>query len=99
MEPTSSQPTLDPADFLAGRRYVRRRHDVIQLCMIAVLVVALNAGINVMTSPGRPWFLWIAQGFAIALGFGALEAFGRELRLGRPWRHRNMREFLARQGH
>jgi hypothetical protein len=64
----------------------------------AVLVIALTAGVNVMTSPGRLWFLWVVLGFAIALGMAALEIFGRDLWLGREWQERKMREFLARQG-
>jgi fatty acid desaturase len=97
MEPIPSPPTLEPADLRAARRHVKRLRDFLQLCVTAVLVIALTAGVNVMTSPGRLWFLWVVLGFAIALGMAALETFGRDLWLGREWQERKMREFLARQ--
>lgn len=50
-----------------------------------------------MASPQSLWFLWVVLGFAMAIGFAALETFGRDLRLGREWQERKMREFLARQ--
>lgn len=97
MEPSSSPPTLDPADLRAARRHVKRLRDFLQLCVTAGLVIALTACVNVMTSPHRLWFLWVVLGFAIALGFAALETFGRDLWLGREWQERKMREFLARR--
>jgi len=96
MEPSPSLPTYDSADLRAARRHVKRLRDFLQLCATAVLVIALTAGVNVVT-PGRLWFLWVVLGFAIALGFAALETFGRDLWLGREWQERKMREFLARQ--
>ena len=97
MEPGSSSPTLDPADRRAARRHVKCLRDFLQLCVTAVLVVALTAAVNLMTSPGRLWFLWVVLGFAIALGMAALETFGRGRWFGRAWQERKMREFLARQ--
>jgi fatty acid desaturase len=97
MESSFSPPRLDPADLRAARRHVKRLRDFLQLCVTAGLVIALTAGVNLMTSPGRLWFLWVVLGFAIALGMAALETFGRDLWLGREWQERNMREFLARQ--
>jgi fatty acid desaturase len=97
MEPSSTPPTLDPVDLRAARRHVKRLRDFLQFCVTAGLVIALTAAVNVMTSPHRLWFLWVVLGFAIALGFAALETFGRDLWLGREWQERKMREFLARQ--
>lgn len=98
MEPSPSSPTLDSADRRAARRHVTRLRDFLPLCVKAVLVIALTAGVNVMTAPGRLWFLCVALGFSMALGMAALATFGRDRWFGRAWRQRKMREFLARQG-
>jgi fatty acid desaturase len=97
MDPSSTPPTLDPVDRRAARRYVKRLRNFLQLCVTAVLVIALTAGVNLITSPYRLWSLWVVLGFAIALGFAALDTFGRDLWLGREWQERKMREFLARR--
>jgi hypothetical protein len=97
MEPRSTPPTLDHADLRAARRHVKRLRDFLLLCVTALLVIALTAAVNVLTSPHRLWFLWVVLGFAIALGVAALETFGRDLWLGREWQDRKLRQFLARQ--
>ncbi len=88
---------LAPAYLRAARRHVKRLRDFLKLCVTAVPVIALTAGVNLMTSPQSLWFLWVVLGFAFALGFAALDTFGRDLWLGREWQERKMREFLARQ--
>lgn len=82
---------LAPADLRAARRHVKRLRDFLQLCVTAVLVIAMTAGVNLMTSQQSLWFLWAV------LGFAALDTFGRDLWLGREWQERKLREFLARQ--
>ncbi len=98
MEPNNPRPRLtDPAGLRAARKHVKRLRAIDQLGMVATLIVPQTAIVNATTSPNRLWFLWVALGFAIALGFAALDAFGRNLWLGREWQERKVRQLLARQ--
>lgn len=82
-----------------ARRHVRRLGNFYRLCLLAVLVVTLTGVINLLASPHRLWFLWVAFGFAVALAFNALNTFGRSLWLNRDWEDRKIREYLERSGH
>lgn len=90
-------PAPDPAELRAARKHVKRLHAFYQLCLVATLVFPLTVIVKAMTSPNRLWFLWVALGFAIALGFAVLDIFGRNLRLGREWQQRKVRQLLACQ--
>jgi hypothetical protein len=80
-----------------ARKHVKRLRGLYQLCVVAVLVVALTAAINLLTSPRYLWFLWIAFGFSVAITFSALELFGRSLWFGPDWEQRKLREYLDRE--
>jgi hypothetical protein len=86
----------DDAEHKEARRYVKRLRDFYQLLIVAVLVVALTAIVN-LSQGGRIWFHWVVVGFGIALAFTALDTFGRSLWLGRAWQERKEREYLARR--
>lgn len=85
-----------PAQLEDARKYVKRLRDFYQLLLVAVLVIALTAIVN-LSQGGRIWFHWVVVGFGIALAFSALDAFGRSLWLGPGWQERKMREYLDRQ--
>lgn len=97
METNDQPPTPDRAELRAARKHVKRLRGFYQLCLVATVIVPLTAIVNAMTSPNRLWFVWVAMGFAIALGFTALDTFGRNLWLGRAWQERKVRQLLARQ--
>ena len=97
METSYQPPTPDPAELRAARKHVKRLRAFYRLCLVTTLIVPFTAIVNAMTSPNRLWFLWVALGFAIALGFSALDTFGRNLWLGREWQELRLRQLLARQ--
>lgn len=80
----------DPADLKEARRYVRKLRGFYTLLATAVGVLALTAAINLVTTPGRLWFPWVAFGFAVAIAISALDAFGRDLWLGADWERRQI---------
>lgn len=79
-----------------ARKYVKRLRDFYQLLLVAVLVIALTAIVN-LTQGGRIWFHWVVIAFGIALALSAFDTFGRGLWLGRAWQERKAREYLARR--
>lgn len=97
MEPSSSQSTPDPAGLRAARGRVKRLREFLQLCLIAVLVIAPTAGVNLATSPHRVSVPWVVLGYAMALALTALATFRRDLCLGRAWQRREMCGLLAPQ--
>lgn len=93
---TQPMPARDAADAQEARRHVKRLRSFYQLLLVAVLVVVFTAAVNLLQG-GRIWFHWVIFGFGIALAFSALDAFGRDLWLGRAWQERKEREYLARR--
>ena len=85
-----------PAAELEARKYVKRLREFYQLCVVAVLVIALTATVNLLTSPDRLWFPWVIVGFALALAFSAWDTFGSRRWLGSAWQERKVREYLQR---
>lgn len=97
-EPLALPATPADADALRrARKEVKRLRDFYTLCGVAVLVIALTAVINLVTAPDRLWFAWVAFGFAVAIGFSALDLFARDRVLGPAWEERKLREILERQ--
>lgn len=97
MDPLDTRPTADADPDLAdARRYVKRLRDFYQMLLVAAVVIALTAIVN-LTQGGRIWFHWVVIGFGIALAFSALDTFGRHLWLGREWQDRKLRAVLARR--
>jgi Na+/melibiose symporter-like transporter len=91
---------LPPAEAEAlhrARKQVKRLRDFYVLCGTALLVVGLTAVVNLVTDPDRLWFLWVVFGFAIAIGFSALDVFARDRLLGAAWEERKLREIIERR--
>lgn len=89
------EPSIQEKD---AHDYVRRLRNFYRLCLIAAFVITLTGVINLVTHPGRLWFLWVVFGFAVALGFKAFDTFGRRRWLNRSWEERKVREYLERSG-
>jgi hypothetical protein len=95
--PASTQADRSDAE-TEVRDHVHRLGNFYRLCLLAALVVTLTGVINVLTGSHRLWFLWVAFGFVVAIGFNALDTFGRRWWLGRQWEERKVREYLERHG-
>ncbi|MCA3216974.1 MAG: 2TM domain-containing protein [Burkholderiales bacterium] len=78
-------PLLDTA-----RRDVRRLRSFYSLLGTALLVIALTSVVNVLTSPGRWWFLWVVFGFGVAIAFSAFDLWVRRRWLGPDWERRQV---------
>jgi fatty acid desaturase len=83
-------PLLDTA-----RRDVRRLRDFYSLVGTALLLTALTAVINWVTSPGRWWFLWVVFGFGVAIAFAAFDLWVRRRWLGPDWERRQVERRLG----
>jgi hypothetical protein len=94
---TTSATSADAAALHRARKQIKRLRDFYILCGTALLVVALTAVVNLVNDPDRLWFLWVAFGFAIALGFSALDVFARDRVLGPAWEERKLHEILDRR--
>jgi fatty acid desaturase len=94
---TSALPTVEAEALHRARKQIKRLRDFYVLCGTALLVIALTAVVNLVTDPGRLWFLWVVFGFALAIGFSALDVFARDRVLGPAWEERKLREILERQ--
>lgn len=99
MDPTT-EPDLRREDDrrAAARRYVRRLREFYQLLATAAAVIALTAVVNLMATPQRLWFPWVAFGFGIALVFSALRLFLRRRWLDGDWEQRKISAYLSRHG-
>jgi 2TM domain len=61
----------------------------------ATVYVLVNLGllvVNLVSSPHRLWFFWVALGWGIGLGAHALGVFGPQRRIGAGWEQRKIRE-------
>ncbi len=81
-----------------ARRQVRRLRGFYHHAALFVLVNALLAGIDVLSSPDRLWFHWPLLGWGIWLAIHAYGTFGRHRWLGRDWEERKVRELMAGKG-
>jgi hypothetical protein len=89
-----------PADPQADPRYRRARAHVQAVkgfyAHIASYVL-VNLGlllINLLSSPGNWWFLWIAGPWAIGLVANAVAVFGPFDRFGPDWEERKIQEYM-----
>lgn len=80
-----------------ARRYVRALREFWWLLLVAVLVVAACATVNLLTAPGRWWFVWVVFGFGVALAFKAVRLFALRNFLGSEWEERKVREYLEQR--
>lgn len=86
----------DNADLKEACRWVRKLREFYTLLLTAAGIIALTATVNLLTTPGRLWFLWVVFGFAVAIAFSALNVFGRNLWLGSDWERRQIDKRLRR---
>jgi uncharacterized protein (DUF983 family) len=93
MIPTESDSTSRET---RARAYVRDLRAFYRLLITAALVLALTFTINLVTSPGRWWFLWVGFGFSVAIAFSGLNLLLHGRVLGAAWEERKVREYLER---
>lgn len=79
-----------------ARRYVKALREFYGLVFTSFAVIAITGAVNVLTSPGRWWFAWVALGMAVAVLFSALRLFGRSRFLGAAWEARQIQRYLER---
>ncbi len=95
-----SSSTSSPADadrvVQDAHRYVRALRRFYSLLLTSALVVAIAVAVNLATSPGRWWFLWVVFGMAIAVAVSAIQTFGARRWLGSAWEQRKLSEILER---
>jgi fatty acid desaturase len=85
----------DPLELKEARTDVKKLRRFYSLLLTAAAVTVLVLVVNHLTSPGRWWFYWVAFGFAVAIGFSAIELFGLRRLLGPDWERRQIRKRLA----
>jgi len=102
-------PTVRPADpdlwrsaseqraYTDARRRVRSLRVFYMHAMIYVAVNAVLIGINLVTSPHRPWSGAPLMGWGIALVVHGVMTWSRVGLLGRSWEDRKIAEFMARE--
>lgn len=62
--------------------------------------IAVNVGlflINIITSPGALWFLWVLIGWGIGLAVHAFNVFGTEKILGKDWEEKKIKEIMEKE--
>jgi 2TM domain len=91
MEATPDDPRSREA-----RRYVKALREFYGLVLLSFAVVAVTGAVNVLTSPGRSWFLWVAFGMAVAVLFSGVRLFGRSRLFGADWEARHIQRYLER---
>ena len=79
-----------------ARRYVKALREFYGLVLLSFAVVAVTGAVNVLTSPGRWWFLWVAFGMAVAVLFSSVRVFGRSRLFGADWEARHIQRYLER---
>lgn len=85
----------DAAELKEARAYVKRLRRFYSLLLTAAAVTLLVFVVNYLTSPGRWWFYWVAFGFAVAIGFAAIDLFGMRRLFGAEWQRRQVEKRLA----
>lgn len=79
-----------------ARRYVKALREFYGLLLLSVAVIAVTGIVNVLTSPGRWWFLWVVFGMGVAVLFSGLRVFGRSRYFGADWEARQIQRYLER---
>ncbi|MBL8008555.1 MAG: 2TM domain-containing protein [Ignavibacteria bacterium] len=59
-----------------------------------IIVNTFLAIINIITSPGHYWFIWVVIGWGIGLAFQAFSVFGKNVLFGREWEERKIKEYM-----
>ena len=77
-------------------QYVRDLRHFYQSCFRYVIVIALLAVVNYLTSPDYWWVLWVTGGWGLALVLKASRLFGPTWMLGADWEKRQVERRLGR---
>ena len=106
LTPATSQPVSgEQDDGTTAARFRRAQARVEELRgfyihgFMYVLVNAALLGINLVTSSGYLWFLWVTIGWGVGLASHAFVVFGVAGLLGKQWEDRKIREIMERDEH
>lgn len=61
---------------------------------IYIIVNIFLALVNLITSPGRLWFIWVVLGWGIGIAFQAYSVFGKNKLLGADWEEKKIKEYM-----
>lgn len=59
-----------------------------------VLVIAFLALVNLFTSPGDPWVLWVALAWGLGIALKGLRVFGKVALLNDDWEKRQLERYF-----
>lgn len=79
----------------AARRRVRALRSFYHHALIYLVVNSLLAAVNLLTDPGRIWFVYPLLGWGIGLAIHALNTFGFVGPFGPEWERRKIEQILA----
>ncbi len=94
LEASSAETSLERE----ARKHVQKLKEFYTHLGAFISVIVGLALINILTTPGFPWFLFPALGWGIGLGAHAVEVFGLFGLGGRKWERRKMREYMMQRG-
>ncbi len=80
----------------ARRRLASEKGFYVHLVTYVVVITGLFI-INLLTGPGRWWFVWPAIGWGIGIAVHALSTFGLIGLLGRDWEERRLKELVEEE--
>ena len=92
----SASPHDLPADEALALAHVRRVKRVYMHALQYVGIVGALTVVNLVTSPGYLWVLWVAFGWGLGLIFEALKVFGSLPFLNGAWERREVEKYLGR---
>ena len=65
--------------------------------LVTYLIVNLFLAIlNLITSPGHWWFIWVVLGWGIGIAFQAYNVFGKNALFGSEWEERKIKEYMEK---
>ena len=76
--------------------YVRKLRRFYLHCFRYLVVNSVLIAVNLLTTPGRLWVLWVIGGWGIGLAFHAARVFGPGWMLGPDWEKREVEKRLGR---
>lgn len=79
-----------------ARRYVKALREFYGLVLLSLGAIAVTGVVNLVTSPGRWWFLWVVFGMGVAVLYSGLRVFGRSRHFGADWEARQIQRYLER---
>lgn len=84
----------DNQEYEDARKRVKELKGFYSNLVTYVIVNIFLAAVNIITSPGHYWFIWVVIGWGIGLAFQAFSVFGKNILFGRQWEERKIKEYM-----